>query len=1630
MTRTEISTTSYRPLRFSAFIAFCLAATNIVHGQVLTFNQAKQQADSGDAFAQAVVATHYQLGWQTEKNPGLAVKYAMSSAKAGHPLGKFRLGALMRAGDGIQKNEEQGLELQGNSFNDLHKANDPYSLTSAGIIIFQGKIFKKPPDTAIRYRDAAALYKRAADMGYAPAQFNYAMCAEAGHGIGKSQEVFEKYLTLAASNSYPLALAHTANGSNNRETVIYPPRIDPDISNSELNEETKIYEPASSKGKSSQWISVTPPDSNSDIKVYIRTQYFGYPVKHGHQSPDPQITSNDGESSAPYAMSDSFNIQSIYNVSQYWINDLKNQIVVKPVLGLEQRNLLSITEYPISLEFKIFNGTKEDVYVEELNLNVERYMPVEKVIPTIDSSRFDYIKIHNLGWGTMKEWGGNMTLLSYDDDVIDKASLISNEHKKIEVKTMFKSEKAKTYISEARDLGAWILAEGGPSASAKSTRGFRHGEYGYLNLVKLSADVLLPKNKEGYVLRYPMSFKLSQGESKTFVISLNAEESANVVLKPELSISGQMFSCMKPILAEIEVAKPLPGYTPEKILEQQGNDHSPYGKMQQDYIKSIANNITDSRFIELHMLEERSQEEGSSNKAYSSLSALTSMLSRALASENNSKVGKSSSITPTSYSLGDLRCHSANSAKSVALHDISNHENSIIITAEKTGNVVNGDFSIYNKVNKTMLFKAPWYYDNYVGTLQSEIATSQTEAWIAWLVKDENQMTPHLYIFFPEFSENAFSLPLISDDKIARIGKSDDGHKLLIEKSDGVYAVDLRKSITRNLVSFLKSRGTTHPWPEDIDKLGRVRLWIPAFKEKTSIPHSTVITFSEIPNAKKDIQKLVWLSKSQLGVFAEKWEIWNLLSGMISDCTDQETLSCERNYKKIIPKRDAEYNLLGSIKSPSGSKIEIRSSQGIPPLFLDNINLKPDDGDNFGYDINRTINESAHGRNGIFAQTFAQSNDLKTVAFVDKQGSSIVLYDTTRNAILLRCYRSAHDKNVFSLCMDNGYFMSGNGKGDGILFSKGFTGVPISQLEAKYNRPDIVLKQLGASDAVIKDAERLRERFVRRSDFKSFDSATLIDIPVVEIKSALPSETSKESVLLKYEASNSTGPLEELKVFNNGALIHTMKLRGRNGERSRSFEGEIDVDLTSGDNLLQFVSVSEEGFTSGFAEKKIVCTSPPESKRSFIASVGLSEYKDQRFNLRFAAKDAMDMAKALAEQATVRGYKSNVLMLTNRDADGELVAKLRSFLSTAGPNDEVILYFAGHGLLDKNLEYHLARYDTKFDSTENMGVTFAELESLIDGIKPLRRTMLFDTCHSGEVEEEDKQQLFASASGETSTPSFGVQMRGVAAARGMKASGLEPVLRQSDFLQLEKLFPDSRRAKGANILTSSSGSEFSMESDVWNNGLFTYVFLNTLHDQYADSDKDGKLAFEEIASTVSDRVATLSGGRQRPITRGVNREVPSIIAVVKDGSHADKIMPSSTSTSSINGNQSNVISSDSSNTWKLYPPGQYPKGKLYQATSALPEFYNVSAEAAYIYGDFVVSASAPDRTVLRPVNPPGADMFKSINKRVVMEAVPGAPVLAEKSKIERSKERPLLIISTEKAPDGNLNVYVRDIIKP
>jgi TPR repeat protein len=171
--------------------------------KILSFPDALQRAEQGDAYAQAVVSIYYATGYKVEKDLNQAAKYAILSAKQKHPLGIYRLGVMRQNGEGgIEVNQQEGLALKTASFNGLNcsMVGDPYAITALGVMSFRGD------GVAKNEIQAAQLYKKAADMGYAPAQYTYSMCLLTGQGVPKNAFEARTYWQKAYDQGYGPAL--------------------------------------------------------------------------------------------------------------------------------------------------------------------------------------------------------------------------------------------------------------------------------------------------------------------------------------------------------------------------------------------------------------------------------------------------------------------------------------------------------------------------------------------------------------------------------------------------------------------------------------------------------------------------------------------------------------------------------------------------------------------------------------------------------------------------------------------------------------------------------------------------------------------------------------------------------------------------------------------------------------------------------------------------------------------------------------------------------------------------------------------------------------------------------------------------------------------------------------------------------------------------------------------------------------------------------------------------------------------------------------------------------------------------------------------------------------------------------
>jgi hypothetical protein len=169
---------------------------------ILSFSEAYQRAENGDAYAEAVVSIYYAVGYKTGKDIARAAEYALRSAQQQHPLGVYRLAAMVENGDGFERDPYRAKQLKAGTVDGLNSmSGDPYAMTALGVMLFRGE-----GGLPKNQKEAARLYKLAADMGYAPAQYNYAACLIAGQGVTKNRALGIRYWEKACAQQYSVAL--------------------------------------------------------------------------------------------------------------------------------------------------------------------------------------------------------------------------------------------------------------------------------------------------------------------------------------------------------------------------------------------------------------------------------------------------------------------------------------------------------------------------------------------------------------------------------------------------------------------------------------------------------------------------------------------------------------------------------------------------------------------------------------------------------------------------------------------------------------------------------------------------------------------------------------------------------------------------------------------------------------------------------------------------------------------------------------------------------------------------------------------------------------------------------------------------------------------------------------------------------------------------------------------------------------------------------------------------------------------------------------------------------------------------------------------------------------------------------
>jgi len=439
------------------------------------------------------------------------------------------------------------------------------------------------------------------------------------------------------------------------------------------------------------------------------------------------------------------------------------------------------------------------------------------------------------------------------------------------------------------------------------------------------------------------------------------------------------------------------------------------------------------------------------------------------------------------------------------------------------------------------------------------------------------------------------------------------------------------------------------------------------------------------------------------------------------------------------------------------------------------------------------------------------------------------------------------------------YYKASKGNNQGITFRYQGNLYTFDQFDMRFNRPDKVLTDLGVSRYAVRLYKKAWEKRLRKMGFAPEDLEGELALPKIELvgKNDLPITTENEKIELKLKAWDDTYELDRVAVYINDVPVP--ELQGIPiDKKTQSIELPLDIDLSQGNNLVKVSVFNKKGLES-LRESFQINYAPPQSKKPHlhIFTIGVSKFKEEESNLKFATKDATDLVnkfKASNYFGKVHTYK-----LFDEEATKENVSKIAKQLEKANTNDQIIVYVSSHGLLDENLDYYLAMYDVDFENPTARGLPYDVINNMLDGIACRNRLVMIDACHSGEVDKEQavERSSLVNNNVNVNTKSGTEFIRPKA---GLKNS----------FTYMKALFSDVSKGTGATVISAAGGFEFALESDDWNNGVFTYAVLHGLTDGNADMNGDGYVDVTELKQYVTIKVVDLTNGQQHPTTRTEN----------------------------------------------------------------------------------------------------------------------------------------------------------------
>jgi ankyrin repeat protein len=430
--------------------------------------------------------------------------------------------------------------------------------------------------------------------------------------------------------------------------------------------------------------------------------------------------------------------------------------------------------------------------------------------------------------------------------------------------------------------------------------------------------------------------------------------------------------------------------------------------------------------------------------------------------------------------------------------------------------------------------------------------------------------------------------------------------------------------------------------------------------------------------------------------------------------------------------------------------------------------------------------------------------------------------------------------------LPNGYFTGGGNYSSFIIKNeKGYI-LPYEEFDRLFNRPDQLLASTGlAKPKLIAQLNQIVEKRIsaNKTRITSFEASIIntFNIPLL---------TNDNSIDLKFKHNSSN--VSAYQIWVNGTALFLNE--GKKIINKTATVVTEKIAITDKLNRIEVCFYDDQKNESNH-DYIVVNKITNEKPALWVVTLGIANYKNSNYNLTYASKDAEDLANVLAKSTSFT--RVNVSTIINEDVNKNALQKIEHFLQPAKPQDVVLCFFAGHGVLDKKGNYFCSTYDIDLDNPEINGIPIEQFENVLNKNTARKKILLIDACNSGLIDE-------VSGFTKNTIDTINVKQTGRGVSlRNKQKETTELELLQSVFLNLNK-------GAGLTIIAASAGTEFAYEDAKYKNGLFTYALLSALKSGKGDLNKDQSITVSELKHYVEQQVQQLSQGKQRPTNRRFN----------------------------------------------------------------------------------------------------------------------------------------------------------------